>query len=347
MTYKTKSKRFFEHLLFWLMYWAFVSFSSGLYDLDFATISLYTLLNLPLTISVTYLFVYAILPFYIKKKLIPFIGLTVILLMVALLLKRLSVQYIHFPLLYGDTDWTFSFFNWYKIVGYLVQLCATIGLVSAIRMYRNWKRTNDKLTQIQVEKRNLELSYLKAQMSPHFVFNTLNSIYYDVVNKHENAANSIVQFSDLLRVVLYDCATNEIPIQKEIELINNYIALQKSRYQNRLTVHFEIVGDTTQKIPPLIAFSLVENAFKHGMSESIGNCSIEISMRIESHSFHLLIKNPISESTELLHPDSSAGLGLKNVHRQLSLIYGTAYTLTHEAIDSTYACHLTLPFLST
>ena len=95
-------------------------------------------------------------------------------------------------------------------------------------MYRDWISTKDKLDIIKTEKRKFELSYLKAQTSPHFLFNTLNSIYYDVVNKSDNSADSIIRLSELLRYVLYECEKDWIEVEKEVHLIENYIELQKA-----------------------------------------------------------------------------------------------------------------------
>lgn len=347
MLQRTRARRIGEHLLFWLVYWVFTSFSAGLYDFDFTTVALYSLSNLPLTILTTYVFVYALLPLYSKGKLILFILFTALLMMAALLLKRVSVQHIQFPLFYANTDWTFTFFDWYRIVGNLLQICATIALVSAIKIYRDWRITQDRLERIQTEKRNLELNYLKAQTSPHFLFNTLNSIYYEVVNKAETAPDSVIRLSELLRHVLYECSENFIQIEKEIELINNYIELQKRRYKNRLVVHFHHEGDTSKLCPPLIGFSLVENAFKHGMTEQIGECIIDIDLRIDATHYSLTIKNPVTQQHVIAESiDRPKGLGLQNVNRQLSLIYQDDYILTNSIEDGTYICSLKLPLIA-
>ena len=222
-------------------------------------------------------------------------------------------------------------------------MCAVIGLVSALKIYRDWKRTENQLGIVQTEKRKLELDYLKAQTNPHFLFNTLNSIYYDVVNNSEESANSIIRLSELMRFVLHEGKEDFIPVETEIQLIDNYIELQKRRYKNSLSVHFQAEGDTQQFIPPLICFTLIENAFKHGMSESIGHCTIEISLRVNDESCFLRIKNPVSELIEIHPPDRPKGLGLKNVRRQLTLIYDENYSLNNVTQDESYICTLKIP----
>lgn len=343
MPFIVKRNRIIEHIFFWMLYWAFVSFSIGLYDFDFTTVSLYSLSDLPITIATTYIFLYRILPFYFKNKLGPFVLFSAILLIAALLLKRIYLQYIQFPLFYAHSDWTFTFFDWYRIVGHSMQLVATIGIVSAFKLYRDWMRTENKLNIIRTEKREMELSYLKAQTNPHFLFNTLNSIYYDVLVNRSNSAQSIIQLSELLRFMLYECKADFIPLEKEIQLINNYAQLQKSRYKNRLTFLLKTEGDLKTGIPPLLCFSLIENAFKHGISESIGECTIDVDFKVDADNFYLQITNPLSVSEEVNPLNNPKGLGLVNVHRQLSLIYEDNYSLSNSIKDKLYVCTLKIP----
>ena len=340
----TNSIRILEHTLFWFVYWIFISFSGGLYDFDFTTISLYTLSLLPLTIGTTYLFVYKILPIYFKRKVFYFILYSILLLFIAIVSKRLSIQYIQFPLFYANQDFTFDFFNWYRIVQHLLQICATIGIVSAIKLYRNWRKVNSKMEVLQIEKRNAELNFLRAQVHPHFLHNTLNSIYYEAIKKTDKTADLIIQLSDLLRFTLQECNKNSILLTKEIELIDNYIALEKSRYGSRVSVIFKVDGDTKKEIPPLICFSLIENAFKHGVAEQTENCVIEILLNIKKDQLILKVTNPLNQTTGSKDFfGASKGIGLDNVTKQLNLIFNKSYTLKNEIKENTFTSYLQIP----
>lgn len=336
-------KRIFEHVLFWGAYWFLLSLASGLYDLDYTTIGLYNLSLLPITVPFTYLFVYWILPRFFTEKTFLFILLSLLAFAVALFLKRLSTQYIQYPLLYGDSDYTFTFFNWYRIIGNLMQLAATVGIVAGFKYYRDWRKTKEKVNALQTEKQEAELSFLKAQIHPHFLFNTLNSIYYEVLRKSEEAPNLIIKLSDILRFTLYECNDQFIPAAKEIELIRSYIALEQSRYGDRLTVHLNVEGKTEKLIPPLICFSLVENAFKHGASENKDHSEIEISFMLREYTLKLEVRNPVMETEQADVLGASKGIGLENITRQLTLIFDDHYELRTEKEENRFMSTLEIP----
>mgnify|MGYP000597013660 CR=1 FL=1 len=336
-------KRFLEHTVFWIGYWLLISFSAGLYDLDFETTFLYKLSSLPLTILVTYLFVYRIIPLYFNKKIMQFALYGALVMVLGLLLMRLYLGYVQFPLFYEDSDWVFVFFNWYRIAADLTQLCALIGIISAFKYYRDFKRTKDVVEELSLEKKKAELSFLRAQIHPHFLFNTLNSIYYSVVKKSDQGPNLIIQLSDMLRFVLYECKDDFIEINKEITLINNYIGIEQSRFGDRLSVDFDIEGDRSAKIPPLICFSLIENAFKHGASESVDQVKIKISIRVGQNKLLLEVKNPVVKGSDSDLFGASEGIGLKNVTKHLDLIFEGKYVLKSEQIDNIYVCSLEIP----
>lgn len=336
-------KRVYEHIIFWTLYWLLVSLSGGLYDLDFGRIFLYNLFYMPLIVLPTYLFVYGIIPLYFRKKIVLMVVSGLLAMVVTLLLRRVFTQYVQFPLLYGDTDYTFTFFNWYRIVGDLVRLFAMTGMVAGFKYYRDWKRTREKVEELSKEKREAELRFLNAQIHPHFLFNTLNSIYYEAVKKTDLAPDLIIQLSEMLRFTLYECRGKFISVSKEVELIRSYVKLEQSRYGSRLIVRFEVVGETNGAIPPMICFSLVENAFKHGASESQGESSIDIEMRIEAGRLSLTVKNPDSKPEQADVLGASKGIGLKNITRQLDLVFENDYHLGNERINDTYVSRLDIP----
>lgn len=320
-----------------------ISLSGGLYDLDFAKIFLFNLSNMPLIVLATYLFVYRIIPLYFQKKTVLMIVSGLVAMSGVLLLRRISTQYIQFPLFYSDSGYTFTFFDWYRIVGDLVRMGSTIGIVAGLKYYRDWKRTREKVEQLSLEKREAELRFLKAQIHPHFLFNTLNSIYYESVKKTDLAPDLIIQLSEMLRFTLYECKDKFIEVDKELQLMRNYVKLEQSRYGSRLKVDFEVIGEVKGKIPPMICFSLVENAFKHGASESEGESCIDIKMRIEMDRLTLMVKNPVSQPEQADVLGAARGIGLKNITRQLDLVFENDYTLSSERTDDTFVSRLEIP----
>lgn len=336
-------RRILEHALFWTLYWLVNSLTIALYDLEFAVVLPYKMGHMPLTILATYVFVYRILPLYFERKWGWLILFTLILFTVVPLLKRLLAGYVLFPMFYANSDWSFTFFNWYRIAGHLVELGTTTGLVAGLKFYRDLHRSKEKVEALSAEKRLAELSFLRAQIHPHFLFNTLNSIYYEVLKKSDNAPDLIIRLSGILRFILYECRDPFIPVFKEIKLIEDYIVLQKSRYGDRLTLDFKVQGETDRQVPPLICFSLIENAFKHGASENKENSLIEMFLEIGEDKLNLEVRNPIAEAAQPDVLGASKGIGLENITKQLSLIFEDRYTLTSTRQDGIFISRLTLP----
>jgi len=339
-------KRVSEHILFWLAYWIMISFIQGLYDLDFSKMLLSSLSQLPLTIFSTYIFIYFVLPVLYTKRVLLFIFYSVILLSLSVILRRISIEYVQFPLFFADSGYTFVFWDWYRIGGHFVQTIEVIGIVSGIKYFRDWNKNRNKLKALTEEKKEAELSFLKAQVHPHFLFNTLNSIYFEVLNKSDKAAELVIQLSELLRFTLYECKGDFINLDKEIKIIENYIEIEKSRYGARLKVNAHFDRNTEIKVPPLILFSIIENSFKHGISELKGISEIDISIRVNNENVVLNVTNPISKKPVKDELGANDGIGLENTTRQLEIIYGSKNILRNTINDNKYNCILEIPINS-
>ena len=163
---------------------------------------------------------------------------------------------------------------------------------------------------------NAEVNFLKSQINPHFLFNTLNSIYAQAHSRSANTEFSILKLSDLLRYVLYDSSEDKVELKRDIEYINNYIDLQRLRLSKKITINYPVTGNLEGKrIAPLLLINFIENAFKHGISYSRAS-SIDISIAIFEETLTLCVTNPIVETDSF----APGGLGLKNVKRRLELI---------------------------
>ena len=190
--------------------------------------------------------------------------------------------------------------------------------------YDNFKlrRTTQEL---RLEKKEAELNYLKSQTNPHFLFNTLNNIYTLASDKSELAPESILRLSKILRFMLYETDGEFISIEQELEIINDYIALEKLRYDDSLSINFKYeIEDMKQSLPPLLLIPLVENAFKHGISQTMDQPYIEIHLVADHRQILFIVKN----STNNLQEEKvvKENIGLSNLRRQLQLLY-TNYDL--------------------
>jgi two-component system LytT family sensor kinase len=182
--------------------------------------------------------------------------------------------------------------------------------------------------QLRIEKQEAELNFLRSQTNPHFLFNTLNNIYSLAREKSDLAPESILRLSQLLRFMLYETGGDYIAVEQELKIINDYIALEKLRYDDSLLVNFNYTVDNMkQPLPPLLLIPLVENAFKHGVSETRGQPFIQIDLTIHEQQFIFVVKN----SMENVQKEKmiKENIGLSNLRSQLKLLY-TDYHLIVE-----------------
>jgi LytS/YehU family sensor histidine kinase len=207
-----------------------------------------------------------------------------------------------------------------------------------------YESSREKLAIVQ-EKKSMEISFLRAQIHPHFLFNTLNSIY-GLIIQNEEASKVVIQLSNLLRFSLYDSAKEHITLKEEIEFLSNYLLLEKMRYkESRVQIEYDFgqIGNTEKVIKPLILISFIENAFKHGINATIKNAWIKLSMTEKEGllTFHSANNKPVAAAGKKSN-EPGTGLGLKNVRRRLELEYQTRYSLDIKETDDVYEVTLIL-----
>jgi two-component system, LytTR family, sensor kinase len=196
----------------------------------------------------------------------------------------------------------------------------SIFFFGIIRHLYNYIKLKQATQQLQIEKQAAELSFLKSQTNPHFLFNTLNNIFSLARDKSDLAPASILRLSKILRFMLYETGGDFIPIEQEIKVISDYIDLERLRYDETLDIKFSNdIEDMKQVIPPLLLMPLVENAFKHGVSETTGRPFIDIHLAVINRQLTIVVKNSIEEMTA--EQPARENIGLRNLRRQLELLY--------------------------
>ncbi len=194
--------------------------------------------------------------------------------------------------------------------------------------------------QRELEKQNsiTELALLRSQINPHFLFNTLNNIHSFSSHDSEKTSFAIIKLSEIMRYMLYEANGEKVLLEKEIDYINNYIALQKLRFKERDFVKFTVDGKTlNMQIPPMIFLPFIENAFKHGTS-SISN-AIEIYIRIHNKEIYFRCTNQIKALTET-EKNQPGGLGIKNIKRRLDLLFPSSHILNIKKSNNVYFVEL-------
>ena len=189
-----------------------------------------------------------------------------------------------------------------------------------VRNIYNNIRLREKNNQLLIEKKEAELNYLKAQTNPHFLFNTLNNIYSLARDKDDLAPESILRLSKILRFMLYETAGNFIVIEDELKIVTDYIALERLRYDDSLLVTLNTnIENARQPLPPLLLIPLVENAFKHGASETRNKPFVDINLTVMQQQLLFTVKNSIEET--ITTQPVKENIGLSNLRRQLALLY--------------------------
>lgn len=192
------------------------------------------------------------------------------------------------------------------------------------------------------EKVNAELSYLKAQINPHFLFNTLNSIYSLAIEKSDYTATAVVKLSGMMRYVITDASHKFVPLEKEINYISDYIDLQKLRIDSTIKLTFYVSGDVAdKKIAPLVLISFIENAFKYGVNAE-ENSEININIDITKAYLHMRVTNK-KVSMKQVQPKS--GLGIENAQNRLQLLYPANHKLVIKETKTDFSILLSLHLL--
>ena len=233
---------------------------------------------------------------------------------------------------FNEMPWKHTFMR-------IVIMFFIVTMVSlALRLNKEWKRADEERTKSEKERLAAELSYLKAQINPHFLFNTLNSIYALAVTKSDNAPEAVVKLSRMMRYVITDANQDWVSLDKELAYINDFISLQKIRLSDNNDVRFSISGSPIgYQIAPLILISFIENAFKYGISTKQATFT-DISLSIEDGYLRLYVKN--DKFPHKQHLEEGAGIGIDNSVKRLDLIYPEQYTLERRDLDNTYEIDL-------
>ncbi len=186
--------------------------------------------------------------------------------------------------------------------------------------FYDYRKLRESAQQLRIEKQEAELNYLKSQTNPHFLFNTLNNIYALSRDKSDLAPESILRLSKILRYMLYEAGGEYIAVGQELKIISDYIDLEKLRYDTTLRVNFNYdVEDMKQALPPLLLIPLVENAFKHGVSETRNQPFVDIHLSVKQRRLAFIVKNSTEETPE--ESRVKENIGLSNLRRQLELLY--------------------------
>ena len=328
MKYFQLNKPFFRRILFHALYWILnvlfftVYFSSRDNFNGFFTMLLGNLVYLPGGMLFAYFSIYYLLPkFFFEKQIVLYIVLQTAVLFLYPVLSGFLTLHVTDPYIWHST-------THFKLASHLSTIIVLIiGMVPIVSVKIAQRFILDNAIKETLEKAKIEaelkvkeaeLKLLKAQINPHFLFNTLNNLYSLAIEKSEKTAEVILKISELLSYITYECISVKVTLVKEIEFINSYIELEKLRYDENLTLTFSKSGDfSEQYIAPMILYTFIENSFKHGASKDAGNPWIMIDLNLNEECLSFSVSNS-KVADKLL---TTTGIGIENVKKRLELLY--------------------------
>lgn len=235
-----------------------------------------------------------------------------------------------------DGYYLISYFDYWNTMKYFVIF---IGITSLLHFSKSWflyKESETQLAKTQKEKLEAELDALKSQINPHFLFNSLNSIYSLVLKKSELAPEALIKLSDTMRYIIYESNDEKVDLAKEIEFIKNYIQLQELRMSAKDNVEFHVNGNiTNQKIAPLLLIPIIENCFKYGIKGDTEDSYVSMEIVVDQKNMSLKTINNLGE-VDHVERNKASGTGLKNLKKRLDLIYPKNHELNIDQTDDKF-----------
>jgi LytS/YehU family sensor histidine kinase len=294
-----------------------------------------------------YPLLYVLMPrFFWKKKYLLF-GFLFLLLSIAVAVFR----YVVFTYGYNPLMQQLGYIKMYKPIMPLFSFRQTFSGMAYIsvvfiagKIFKDWQQRQADNFNLKKEAANAELQLLKAQIHPHFLFNTLNNIYAFTLSKSPQAKSIVKKLEDMLHYMIEECEQSFVPVRNELKVLQDYFDLERIRYGNSLEMELQITGDfANTQITPLLMIPFVENSFKHGTSKMLRAPWIKLFIQKDENRLHFTLANskPPEESTS-----ARSGIGLHNVKKRLELLYPESHLLVIESTTNTFTVNLQIPLMS-
>jgi sensor histidine kinase YesM len=354
-----KANKIYLYIVYWIVYLAFFSVqrffanrfilsATGLVDASsIATFKLSFLTNLaylPEVIISTHFVVDFLLPrFYFRNRFYIFSFLLALTILINPAFSYLVRTYI-VGVYIDPNPAPYSFYNFFATVLIFMFGLAPLAWFKIAAHLReelllHQKLDNDRLKAL-LKLKETELKLLKAQLHPHFLFNTLNNLYSLALEKSDKTPDLIIRLGDMLSYIIYDCNSDKVPLTKEVDFIKSFIELQKVRFES-CDIVFNIEGDiTNQSIAPMLLHTFIDNSFKHGAAKTPGKSWIKLNIELYNGTLEFLVVN--SKMPKRDSPDKISGIGIENTLKRLDHIYKERHELKIDDSENEYSVYLKL-----
>ncbi|MEM9886555.1 MAG: histidine kinase [Bacteroidota bacterium] len=336
-----------QHILFWLAVYACYCIANIEDHLSWSELFVTYAFKVSVQAAIAYYLLLLVLPTYFAHRHTLRLVSSILLLLIVLQVVAESWRYFYleqaYPVTYSNC------INRYRNIAYSERLFngitiffrnPAIYLPPAVGlMALQYVQKQRSLAEFKEQKKTNELKALKNQMNPHFLFNTLNNLYTLALKKSDKTPEVIARLSEILDYMLYRCNDELVPIQREIELLENYLELEKIRYGERVQIQFDRQVQHPIQIAPLMLLHFVENAFKHGVRQELSQASIHIQLHTTANTIDFCIENSIANGTANTFA-STEGIGLQNIRRQLLLLYPQRHQIDFRRTTSHFRVQL-------
>ncbi|WP_420603052.1 sensor histidine kinase [Flagellimonas sp.] len=313
-----------HHVIFWVIYFLLNTLRWGSIHNDFGLSLKTNLIGFPIHIALAYFNIYFLMPKYVyTRKYVTYAVLILASLFAMLVLKfNLTYYLVSTNVMPESSEHTDSITLSYAFTTMFGELYV-VAFATAIKITVDWLREHSKLHDLEKRQLTTELKFLRSQVSPHFFFNTLNNIYSLTLEKSNKAPEVILKLSALMRYLLYATRKRKQDLKSEIDCIQNYIDLERIRFNDSLRIDIGISGDLENKtIAPMLLVPLIENCFKHGASKNIGDMYIAIEINVTDDFLYFNVSNTIPKNdADSKLATRGGGIGLSNVKKRLELGY--------------------------
>lgn len=329
------------NLIGWLLYIGYTALGSYIEQEDFHVIMLS--FSFLLTRFVVFYFCYIMVyPLFMKQgKTLQLIAGILAAFFLFILLRYLLEENLY-PALFGFSNYRAGTSLLYYFTDNLYYAFPSIIISAAVWGFESALQKERENRTLRQEKIQAELAFLKTQINPHFLYNTLNYIYSLAYPVSDKLADAVIKLSGLMRYMLYESKDGKVELQKEVDYLQNYIDIYRLRFGDNFFVNFNIQGHVNgQRVPSLVLIPFVENALKHGVVDN-PTAPVSINMQLADSSLYFEVSNRINQSQK----DATTGIGLPNIRRRLDLLYPGKYTLEIKDDGHTYHTMLKLQNLS-
>ncbi|WP_171971886.1 sensor histidine kinase [Mangrovimonas sp. DI 80] len=329
---KTGIPKWLQHVIYWFLWCAFWALMWGTYDNDYIKTSYNQIIELPFKLALVYPVIYWLMPKYFAKSQYILFTISYLVLLVVVGVVTKYVTYITVDPFYFKEHLQNGPFKFTDLLNMILTLNTSVIIPFSVKVVEYWLQQQQKSSELEREKLQAELKFLRTQINPHFLFNALNGLYAMSLKNLAQTSDGIVQLADIMRYIIYEANESKIIIDKELQFLSNYIAFEKSRGLSEVDISFTVNNQRSGYIPPLLFIPLVENSFKHVKAFGSDNPWISIQFFADSEEIKLLVENSIG--TEKINEQK--GIGIENLKRRLEILFPDKHRLDITQTDYSF-----------